>query len=59
MSAACSEIAEDVDPETIVSGTPALPHWQNLREQPALRRLPALLVQIRKLEEEIARQSTR
>jgi len=34
-------------------GMSALPHRQSLREQPALRRLPDLVVQVRKLEEEI------
>ena len=51
--AACSGVAEDVDPKTIVSGLPALPHRQTLREQAALRRLPDLVVQVRKLQEEI------
>jgi UDP-3-O-[3-hydroxymyristoyl] glucosamine N-acyltransferase len=55
MVAACSAIAEDVDPKAIVSGTPALPHRQSLREQAALRRLPDLVVAMRKLEEEIAK----
>jgi UDP-3-O-[3-hydroxymyristoyl] glucosamine N-acyltransferase len=53
--AACSGVAEDVDANTIVSGLPALPHRQSLREQAALRRLPDLVVQIRKLQEEIER----
>ena len=53
--AACSGVAEDVDPKTIVSGLPALPHRQTLREQAALRRLPDLIVQFRKLQEEIER----
>jgi UDP-3-O-[3-hydroxymyristoyl] glucosamine N-acyltransferase len=53
MVAACSGAAEDVDPKTIVSGGPALPHRQTLREQAALRRLPDLLVQVRKLQEEV------
>jgi UDP-3-O-[3-hydroxymyristoyl] glucosamine N-acyltransferase len=53
MAAACSAIAEDVDPKTIVSGTPALPHRQSLREQAALRRLPDLVVQVRKLQEAV------
>ena len=51
---ATSGIAKDVLPKTIVSGTPALPHRQSLREQGALRRLPELDVQVRKLEDEIA-----
>jgi UDP-3-O-[3-hydroxymyristoyl] glucosamine N-acyltransferase len=53
MAAACSGVAEDVDPKVIVSGTPALPHRQTLREQAALRRLPDLVTQVRKLEEQI------
>jgi UDP-3-O-[3-hydroxymyristoyl] glucosamine N-acyltransferase len=51
--AACSGVAEDVDAKTIVSGLPALPHRQSLREQAALRRLPDLVVQVRKLQEQI------
>jgi hypothetical protein len=38
----------------VVSGLPALPHRQFLREQAALRRLPDLVVQIRRLEERLA-----
>lgn len=53
MAAACSAIADDVPPKSVVSGTPALPHRQSLREQAALRRLPDLVVQVRKLMEEI------
>ena len=55
MLAACSGVMEDVEPKQIVSGLPALPHRQSLREQAALRRLPDLVVQVRKLEEEIAK----
>lgn len=55
MVAGCSGVAEDVSPKTIVSGTPAIPHRQSLREQAALRRLPDLVVQVRKLQEEIER----
>jgi UDP-3-O-[3-hydroxymyristoyl] glucosamine N-acyltransferase len=51
--AACSGVAEDVAPKTIVSGLPALPHRQTLREQAALRRLPDLVIQVRKLQEEL------
>jgi UDP-3-O-[3-hydroxymyristoyl] glucosamine N-acyltransferase len=51
--AACSGVAEDVDPKTVVSGLPALPHRQSLREQAALRRLPDLVVHVRKLQEEL------
>jgi UDP-3-O-[3-hydroxymyristoyl] glucosamine N-acyltransferase len=53
MAAARSAVASDVKPGHVVSGTPALPHRQHLREQAALRRLPELLVLVRKLEEEI------
>jgi UDP-3-O-[3-hydroxymyristoyl] glucosamine N-acyltransferase len=53
MVAGCAGVAEDVDPKTIVSGLPALPHRQSLREQAALRRLPDLVVQVRKLQEEL------
>ncbi len=53
MAAARSAIAEDVAPKTVVSGMPALPHRQSLREQAALRRLPELVTQFRKLQEEI------
>jgi hypothetical protein len=44
---------EDVGPKQVVSGLPALPHRQSLREQAALRRLPELVAQMRKLQEEI------
>ena len=53
IAAACSGIAEDVGPGMVVSGTPALPHRQSLREQKALRRLPDLVAQVRKLREEL------
>jgi UDP-3-O-[3-hydroxymyristoyl] glucosamine N-acyltransferase len=53
MVAATSAIAEDVPPKSFMSGTPALPHRQSLREQAAMRRLPDLVVQVRKLQEEI------
>ncbi len=51
--AARSAIANHVPPRTTVSGMPALPHRQSLREQAALRRLPELIVQVRKLQEEL------
>jgi UDP-3-O-[3-hydroxymyristoyl] glucosamine N-acyltransferase len=53
MVAACGAVAEDVPAKTIVSGMPALPHRQSLREQAAIRRLPDLVVQVRKLEEAV------
>lgn len=55
MAAARSGIVGNVPPRTQVSGLPALPHRQHLREQAALRRLPELLVQVRRLQERIAR----
>lgn len=53
MVAACAAVAADVAPGEVVSGTPALPHRQTLRENAALRRLPDLVTQMRKLEEEL------
>jgi UDP-3-O-[3-hydroxymyristoyl] glucosamine N-acyltransferase len=53
MVAGTSAVAEDVAPKTVVSGTPAMPHRQSLREQAAMRRLPDLVVQVRKLQEEV------
>jgi len=53
MVGGCAGVAEDVDPKMIVSGLPALPHRQSLREQAALRRLPDLVAQLRKLQEEV------
>lgn len=50
---ACSGIAGDVKPRQMVSGTPALPHRQNLRQHAALRHLPTLIEQIRKMQQEI------
>lgn len=55
MLAACSAVMEDVAPGAVVSGLPALPHRQSLRENAALRRLPELVVQVRKLEERLAK----
>lgn len=57
MVAACSGVAEDVEARQMVSGLPALPHRQSLREQAALRRLPELVQQMRKLTEEVGRLS--
>jgi UDP-3-O-[3-hydroxymyristoyl] glucosamine N-acyltransferase len=53
MAAACSGVVEDVPPRQVVSGTPALPHRQSLREQAALRKLPELRTQVQKLIEEV------
>jgi len=46
-------IADDIEPKQMVSGMPALPHRQTLREQGALRRLPELLVTVRQLQEQV------
>lgn len=53
MAAGHSVIVDDIDPKSVISGMPALPHRQNLREQGAIRRLPELLVALRKLQEEV------
>lgn len=53
MVAACSAVAEDVAPRAVVSGLPALPHRQSLREQGALRRLPELVQQTRHVQEQL------
>jgi len=55
MVAARSAIANNVPAKATVSGMPALPHRQSLREQAAFRRLPELIVQVRKMQEEIDR----
>jgi UDP-3-O-[3-hydroxymyristoyl] glucosamine N-acyltransferase len=51
MVAACSVISSDIPAQAVVSGVPALPHRQHLREQAAMRRLPDLVVQVRQLRE--------
>ncbi|HZL37674.1 MAG TPA: UDP-3-O-(3-hydroxymyristoyl)glucosamine N-acyltransferase [Tepidisphaeraceae bacterium] len=53
MVAAKSGVADEVAPKAIVSGIPAIPHRQTLREQAALRKLPDLVVQVRKLQEQL------
>ena len=53
--AACAAVVNDVEPGQTVSGVPALPHRQSLREQATFRRLPELMVQVRKLQEEVDR----
>ena len=59
MLAACSGAMEDVPPKQVVSGLPAFPHRQSLREQGAIRRLPELITQVRKLEERLAQLESR
>jgi UDP-3-O-[3-hydroxymyristoyl] glucosamine N-acyltransferase len=51
--AACSGAMDDIPPKAVVSGLPALQHRQNLREQGHLRRLPDLVVQVKKLQERL------
>jgi UDP-3-O-[3-hydroxymyristoyl] glucosamine N-acyltransferase len=53
MLAACSGALDDVEPGQIVSGLPAVPHRQFLREQAALRKLPELRAEVRKLQAEL------
>jgi UDP-3-O-[3-hydroxymyristoyl] glucosamine N-acyltransferase len=54
MLGGCGGAASDVAAKTMVSGVPAIPHRQSLREQSALRRLPELVSQIRQLEKQVA-----
>ncbi|HEY0007177.1 MAG TPA: UDP-3-O-(3-hydroxymyristoyl)glucosamine N-acyltransferase [Tepidisphaeraceae bacterium] len=53
MAAGAAGIADDVEAKSMVSGMPAIPHRQQLREQAAVRRLPEMLIQMRKLQEEV------
>ena len=54
MLAACSGVMDDVEAKQIVSGLPAIPHRQTLREQAALRHLPELRTELHKLRDELA-----
>lgn len=53
MAAGHTLIVDNVDPKSVISGMLGLPHRQNLREQAVLRRLPELLVALRKLQEDV------
>ena len=53
MLAGCSGAMDDIEPKQVVSGVPAIPHRQALREWAALRRLPEMATQFRKLREEV------
>jgi UDP-3-O-[3-hydroxymyristoyl] glucosamine N-acyltransferase len=53
MLAACSGVMDDVEPKSIISGLPALPHRQSLREQAALRKLPELVAEVRELQSQV------
>lgn len=59
IAAGCSGVVENVEPKQVVSGLPALPHRQTLREQGALRHLPELRNQVKKLQEEVDRLKVR
>jgi UDP-3-O-[3-hydroxymyristoyl] glucosamine N-acyltransferase len=54
MVAGASAAMDDVPAGAIVTGVPAQPHRQFLREHAAMRRLPELLNQVRKLEQQVA-----
>jgi UDP-3-O-[3-hydroxymyristoyl] glucosamine N-acyltransferase len=58
IGAACAGVWAEVKAGTVVSGMPAYPHRQTLREQSALRRLPELVQQVRELQEEIKKLRT-
>jgi UDP-3-O-[3-hydroxymyristoyl] glucosamine N-acyltransferase len=53
MIGACAAIAEDIPAKAVYAGAPALPHRQWLREQGALRHLPELRNQVKKLQDEL------
>ena len=53
IATARSGVTEDIKPKMVISGMPAIPHRQSLREQAAVRRLPDLVTQVRKLQEEV------
>jgi UDP-3-O-[3-hydroxymyristoyl] glucosamine N-acyltransferase len=53
IAAARSGVTKDVPPGMTVSGMPAIPHRQSLREHAALRHLPELLTHFRKLQERV------
>jgi UDP-3-O-[3-hydroxymyristoyl] glucosamine N-acyltransferase len=53
MVAACAGVADDYESNSVLSGIPAMPHRQSLREHKAVRRLPELIAQVNKLQEEI------
>ena len=48
-----SGVLADVEPGQVVSGIPAIPHRQHLRELAAVGHLPALRQEVRKLQEEL------
>jgi UDP-3-O-[3-hydroxymyristoyl] glucosamine N-acyltransferase len=52
--AAKAGVTKNVPPESQVSGFPAQPHGEQLREQAVMRKLPELLREMRRLEERLA-----
>ena len=56
MVAACAAVVDDIPAGTVMSGMPApSPTGKVCGEQVAFRRLPDLVVQVRKLQEELDR----
>ena len=53
MAAGHAAMFEDVAAKTTVSGVPAMPHRQTLREQGSIRRLPEVITEFRKLQQEV------
>jgi len=53
MVAACAGVADDYESNSMLSGIPAMPHRQSLREHKAIRRLPELVAQVNRMREEI------
>lgn len=49
----CSGAMDDVEAKQIVTGLPAIPHRQFLREQAAMRHLPEMRSEVRKLQEQV------
>lgn len=50
---ACAAVMGDVEAKAVMSGMPAQPHRQAVREELAIRRLPELIQQVKELREEI------
>jgi UDP-3-O-[3-hydroxymyristoyl] glucosamine N-acyltransferase len=53
MVAACAGVADDYPSKSVLSGIPAMPHRQSLREHKAIRRLPELIALVGQLQKEI------
>lgn len=52
--AACAVVTKDTPAGVMLSGNPAQPHSAQLRQDAAVRRLPALLATVRQLEKQVA-----